>query len=107
MEKKDKSIVGRFIDALLSYFTADKILKYIEEKAVKAVFKKLIITGGFKGWVIKFVIGELVEEADEKMLEPLLRNINLLGDRADGTKVFGRIHNAETRDEWRDAARDA
>lgn len=107
MKKFLNNVWGRLLAAFLNYFKSDNLLKVLEEKLVKAAFKKLIISGGLKGWLVKFVIGELVEEADEHLIEPLLRNINLLKDSSDGSKVFGRIHNAETRDEWRDAAGDA
>lgn len=107
MKKQNKfqDFIGGLYSSLKSQFTKEKLLAYLEQKALKALFKKFLISGGLKGWVIRFTLGYLIDEADEHLIEPALRKINLLRDKADGSKQFGRIQNAQDRDDWRDSVR--
>lgn len=102
-----KPFLARLIDGLFSSFTKEKLLKFLEEKAIKAVLKKFIISGGIKGWIISFVIGEIIEEVDEHLLEPAFRKIGFIADRIEGKTIYKRVENAENRDEWRDSVGDA
>ena len=83
------------------------LLKWLEKEGVKLVLKKLAIAGGFKAWIIAWVVGELIEEADERIVEPLLRKLGYIEEVRNGTKIYKRIENAQDVDDWRDAVRDA
>ena len=78
------------------------LLKYLEKNAVKFALKKLAIVGGFKAWLIAFVVGELIEEADEHLIEPAFRKVGYLLEVVDGKRIYKRIENAQDRDDWRD-----
>ena len=87
---------------------ADYLLKILEKEAVKFFIKKVLgaaSMGGIKLWLIKFVIGEVFEEIDERLLEPSMRKIGTAIEKYKGKKVFKRIDN-ETGDDWIDAAGD-
>lgn len=82
------------------------LLKLLQEQAVKFVLKKFVIVGGIKVWLVTFILGEVIEEADEYLIEPALRKANLLRDTAEGKVIFGRIENAQTIEAWSNAAND-
>ena len=102
--KNKKSFWGSFFSSL---FSKEKILKFLEEKAVKFTLKKLLIVGGWKAWLIKFVISELIEEADEHLIEPAFRKVGFVKDSLKGKAIYKRIKDAENRDDWRDTIRDS
>lgn len=87
-------------------FTKEQILKTLEEKAVKSVLKKLLIVGGWKAWVVKFVVGELIEEADEHLIEPAFRKIGFIKDSLEGKAIYKKVQNAKDVDDWRDTIGD-
>lgn len=82
------------------------LLNWLKKQSVKAVLKKLAITGGIKGWLIAFVIEELIEEVDERLIEPAIRKIGYKADVYKGSKIYRRVSNAEDVDDWRDAVND-
>lgn len=113
-KEKNKSFWGSLYDslfitfqAILSYLSStsvkERLVAMIKKEAVKGVLKKLAITGGFKAWLITFVVEELVEEADEHLIEPAFRKIGFLKDRGDGAQVYRKVVNAQNRDDWRDS----
>ena len=105
--KKKSTFMASLLRGLFSTKNGNLLVKFLEKKAIKAVLKKLLISGGLKGWIISFVIGEVIEKADEKLLEPLLVNIGFVADVIDGKQVYRRINDAENRDDWRDAVRNS
>jgi len=102
MNQQTKSFWGRLIDALTSKPFQDYLVDLLERQTIKAVLKKLAITGGFKAWLISFVIGELIEEADEHIIEPLFQKLGFIGDSLDGKKIYKKITEAEDPTDWRD-----
>ena len=107
--KKLKSFVARLISGFSLYFTRERILKFLKEKAVESLFKKIlggIAMGGIKGWLVRFVITEVMEEVEDELVEPLLRKIGLVKDIHEGKTIYKRVEDAENRDDWRDSVRD-
>ena len=108
MVKKDnkQSFWGRILSALSSPTVKNYLVSFLQKNAIKYALKKLAIVGGFKAWLISFVIEELIEEADEHLIEPAFRKIGYLGDVADGDKIYRKVKNAQDRDDWRDSIGD-
>ena len=109
--KNKKSFWGSLFDSLSIYFKAffskEKLLKYLEEKAIKAVLKKFLIVGGLKAWLITFVVEHLIGKADQHLIEPAFRKVGFIKDSLEGKAIYKRIEDAENRDDWRDAVRDS
>lgn len=78
----------------------------LKREAVKAALKKLAISGGIKGWLVTFVVEELIELGDEHILEPLMVKFGYRKSIREGVKVYEKVTNAQNRDDWRDASRD-
>ena len=81
---------ARLSDGLSSLLT-----KYL----TKAILKKLVIVGGIKAWVIAFVVEELIEEADEYLIEPALRKVGYIADKIEGHYVYKKVSNSSD-DDW-------
>lgn len=103
LKPKKSSFLGRLIDALFSVQMKEALMNQLEKLAVKAILKKFVVVGGFRAWLIKFVVGELIEEADEKLIEPAFRKIGFVGDVAEGKKIYRKVSNAQDVDDWRDS----
>lgn len=82
------------------------LLNWLEKASIKFILKKLAIAGGFKAWLITFVVGELIEEADEHLIEPAFRKVGFIIEVHEGKKTYAKLINAEDRDTWRDVVRD-
>lgn len=84
----------------------DALLNLARKEAVKALLKRFAISGGIKGWLVNFVVNELIEATDEHIIEPLMVRFGYKKSVKDGREVYERVINAEDRDDWRDAAGD-
>jgi len=100
MEKK--SNFSRFFTWLGSPFVKKLLVETLEKQAIKLILKKLVITGGLKGWLVSFVVGELMDETDDILIKPLFRKINFVADVINGRKVYREIDDAENSDDWFD-----
>lgn len=118
MEKKDSSSFIGWLTATLSLISSgvvkslsspqiqNLLVNFLEQEAVKFALKKLAIAGGFKAWLITFVVGELVEEGDEHLIEPAFRAVGYQEDKVDGAKVFRKVNNAQSVNQWVDSLDD-
>ena len=82
------------------------LVEVLKQASVKALLKKLVVSGGLKTWLITFVVGELVEEADEHLIEPAFVLIGFEADKLDGAKVYKKVNNAKDVNEWLDSLGD-
>ena len=79
------------------------LVNFIQKESIRLVLKKLVINGGLKGWLITFVVTELVEEIDEHLIEPAFVVIGFHADRLDGATVYKKVDNAKDVKEWVDS----
>jgi len=101
-KKEDKiSFWGRLKSALI---------KWAKTKAVTLALKKILgsaAMGGFKAWLIKYIVSELFEELVEPMMKLAFRKVGYLYEVKRGERTLKRIENAQDVDDWRDAVGDA
>lgn len=81
-----------------SYFTKEKIMAFLKGEFVKFALKKILgsaAAGGFKAWLVKFIITELYEEIGE----PIIRaGLNLEGytyDKVEGKVLIKKLREAD------------
>ena len=106
VKKGKKSFWASITEALSSDHIKNIIVFFLEKQAVKVVLKKLLITGGFKAWIITFVVKELIEEMDEHLIEPAFRKVGYVSDKLEGAKVYKRVNNAKNVEDWVDSTAD-
>lgn len=85
----------------------DQIVEHLKGKAVKLALKKILgsaMAGGFKAWLIKYIVTELFEEIAQPVINYGFRKFGYHVEVYQGKKLLKRIENAETDDDWRDAA---
>ena len=74
------------------------LINFLKEKTVKLALKKLLgsaAAGGFKAWLVKFVIIELFEEVAEPLLRLAVRKGLLIYDKIDGNIKVKKIEEAK------------
>lgn len=90
-------------------FVRNQLIEHLKGKAVKLALKKILgsaVAGGFKAWIIKFIVTELFEEVAEPIIKLGFRKTGYLVDKAGGHYTLRRIENAQNNDDWYDAADD-
>lgn len=86
------------------------LISYLKQNFVKAALKKLLgsaIAGGFKAWIIKYIVTELFEEVAQPLIELAFRKAGYMHEVKQGEHTLKRIQNAQNNDDWRDAINDA
>ena len=100
-----KNFLASLLERLSSPFIQDALVNFLQKQAIKAILKKLLISGGLKAWIISFVVEELIEKTDELAIEPIFNKVGWFSDTINGKSVYKRKENAQDRDDWRDAVR--
>jgi hypothetical protein len=88
------------LDKLSSPVIQDALVKLLEREASKFILKKLLISGGVKAWLLSFIVSELIEEADEHLIEPAFRALGYQADKLEGAKIYKKVENANDVNEW-------
>ena len=102
MSKTIIKIWNEYKGALSSAF-----LDILNREGIKFLLKKLAwSSGGFRGWLVKFVVEEVVEYGDEKLLEPAFRIVGYGLEVVDGKKIYRKVINAQDIDDWSDSVDD-
>ncbi len=74
------------------------VIKYLKSAAIKAALLQFLgstIAGGWKAWLIKFIVTELFEEVAEPLVKYFFRKIGYVYDRVEGEIKFNRIKEAK------------
>jgi hypothetical protein len=74
----------KFLNNLKPY-----LIDFLKGQAVKLALKKLLgsaVAGGFKAWLIKYIVTELYEELGEPLLRFGLNKLGYYIDKQDGRK---------------------
>lgn len=74
------------------------LIKWLKGEAVKLAIKKILgsaMAGGFKVWVIKFVVEELFEEIAEPLIKYAFRRMGYLYNRERGKILVKRLNDAQ------------
>lgn len=87
-----------------SLLSTENIKKFLKEKAVKAILKKFLISGGIKVWIVNFVVTELIEEADEHLWEPMMQNFGYAKSVRKGKAYYAKKASSKDLDDWFDNA---
>tara|TARA_R110000764_G_scaffold144421_1_gene232212 strand:- start:55 stop:375 length:321 start_codon:yes stop_codon:yes gene_type:complete len=98
-----RSLINRALDSLSSPAIQDALVKLLEREASRFILKKLLISGGVKAWLLSFIVSELIEEADEHLIEPAFRALGYQADKLEGAKIFKKVDNASDVKEWIDS----
>lgn len=95
-----KKITAFFLKALSSPKIQDSLLKFLNEDAIKYLIVSVLKISGFKAWIVTILAEEVIEEADEHIIEPLFNGVGYYGDALEGATIYKKVKNAEDVDEW-------
>lgn len=96
---------GRIITAFLDWLK-EFLITILRDKAVKFALKKLLATSSIKLWIVQYVVKELFDEVAKPIIQAAFEYMGYKYEVLNGEHTLKKIENAETRDDWRDAARD-
>ena len=75
-----------------------QLIKYLKGEAVKLALQKLLgsaLAGGFRGWLIKYAVEYLFEEVAEPIAKLTLRNVGYVYHRVEGKVILKKIQKAK------------
>lgn len=112
MAKKDKStsFLGALIKPLFSEGVKTHLINFMKGKAVTFALKKILgsaAMGGFKAWLIKYIVSELFEEIVEPMMKLGFRKVGYVYNVIEGKRTLEKIENAQNVEDWRDSIRNS
>ena len=73
------------------------VVAYLKGRAVKLALKKILgsaVAGGFKAWLIKFAVEELVDEVGIPVVNAGIVEVKFYFDKKNGEKVSIKIEKA-------------
>ena len=76
----------------------DAVIDHLKGKAVKLALKKFLgsaLAGGFKAWLVKFIVTELFEELAEPIVRLLIRKGFLVYDKTQGAIRIKKLRQAK------------
>ena len=85
----------------------DKLVEQLKDRAVKLALKKIlgsVMTGGFKGWIVKFIAEYLFEEIGEPIIKLSIRKGFLVVDKISGNITVKKIDRAKEEENEEDYA---
>ncbi len=74
------------------------VIQYLKSAAVKAALLKFLgsaVSGGWRAWIIKFIVAELFEEIAEPIIKAVFRQMGYMYDRVEGEIKFKQVEKAE------------
>jgi cellobiose-specific phosphotransferase system component IIB len=78
-----------------SLLTQEVIVKYLQEKLIKFIIKKMAITAGWQVWLVKLITEELVEEIAVPVINIKMAEIGMVYDKKEGKAAVTKISLAE------------
>lgn len=103
MQKRTKDVLILIFQALKS-----PLMSFLEKEVIKFAISNLVksaFMADFRIWLIKWIVELLMEEIAKPVVDLFFRKAGYLYEVADGHHTLKKIENADTVDEWRDAAR--
>lgn len=94
------------MEALSKPAIQEKVLKFLRTKLIENFIVNTLKLTGFKYWIVGLLADRILEEADDKIIEPVFREVGFSGDVLKGAIVFKKVTDAKDIDEWLDAVND-
>lgn len=96
MQKVLASILG----ALSKPSVQEKLLNFLRTKLIENFIVSVLKLSGFKYWIVSLLADKVLEEGDDKIVEPIFREVGFEGDVLGGAVVFKKLTNAKDIREW-------
>ena len=76
----------------------DQFIKFLRGEAVKLALKKILgsaAAGGFKAWLVSFVVKELYDEIGEPLVRAALNRVGYTYDKIEGKVLIKKLREAD------------
>lgn len=97
MKNRFLAFLGGILAALKGFFTKERVIAFLKEKVIKWAIKRLLgaaAKGGFSGWIVGIVVGELFDNIAEPHIKGLFNNLGYAADKLEGEIKFKELQNA-------------
>lgn len=101
-----KKIWASFLEVLSSPQVRNKLLDFLNTKGIKYLVVSVLKLSGIKAWLLTLLAEEVIEEADEHLIEPMFRRIGYYGDRLQGATIYAKVNDAQSVRDWLNTVRD-
>lgn len=109
MTAKRDNFWWRLTAPLLQNLTREKIIAFLKGEFVKAAVKKLLgsnAAGGFKVWLITFIVKELYAELGEPLVRFALNRVGYVYYKVEGKVLIKKLKEASNETEYDSAIND-
>lgn len=95
-----KKFWASLLERLSSPIIQDQIIKFLNTDGIRYIVVSVLKLSGFKAWLITILIEEVIEEADEHLIEPLFREIGFQSDVLYGATIYKKVKDAQSVEDW-------
>jgi hypothetical protein len=100
-----KKILAVVLAAISKPEVQDKLLQLLRTKVIENFIVSTLKLTGFKAWIVGLLADRILEKADDKMIEPIFREVGFQGDVLQGAVIYKKVLNAKDVDDWLSAIR--
>ena len=90
----------------------DALINFLKGQAVKLALKKFLgsaVAGGFKAWLVKFIVKELYDEIAEPLIKMGINHVGYIYDKQKGkiqVKLIERAKDENNHEDYRNTVND-
>lgn len=95
-----QKITAFLLKALSNPALQEKLLKFLKTNAVEYLIVSVLKISGFKAWIVRLLAEEVIEEADEHIIEPMFNGVGYYGDKLEGATIYKKVSNAQDVEDW-------
>jgi hypothetical protein len=100
-----KKILAVVLAAISKPEVQNNLLKILRTKVIENFIVSTLRLSGFKAWIIGLLADHILEKADDKLIEPLFREVGFQGDVLKGAVVYKKVLDAKDVKDWLDAVK--
>ena len=95
-----KKIVAVILAAISKPEVQEQVLKILRTNVIEKLIVSTLKLSGFKAWIVGLLADHILEKADDKIVEPIFREVGFHGDVLRGAVVYKKVIDAKDVDDW-------
>lgn len=99
------SFLAAVLAAISKPQVQEKLLRFLRTKVIENFIVSVLKLSGLKAWIVGLLADRILEKADDKIIEPVFRELGFQGDVLEGAVVYKKVINAKDVDDWLAAVR--
>lgn len=100
-----KKILAVLLAAISKPEFQEKLLRFLRTKVIENFIVSTLRLAGLKAWIVGLLADQILEEADDRLIEPLFREVGFQGDVLQGAVVYKKVLDAKDVNDWLNAVK--